>query len=72
MVVWQENEGTHAILTQPPIYNIDYVFRLLRYRLLVYNIGGPRTRCYGSSSFGKFEFLTYGTQEKRGSVNTQG
>ena len=33
------NEGTHAILTQPPVYNIDYVFRLLRYRLLVYNIG---------------------------------
>ena len=32
MVVWQENEGTHAILTQPPIYNIDYVFRLLRYQ----------------------------------------
>ena len=39
MVVWQENEGTHAIFTQPPVYNIDYVFRLLRYRLLVYNIG---------------------------------
>ena len=39
MIVWQENEGTHAILTQPPVYNIDYVFRLLRYRLLVYNIG---------------------------------
>ena len=39
MVVWQENEGTHAILTQPSVYNIDYVFRLLRYRLLVYNIG---------------------------------
>ena len=39
MVVWQENERTHAILTQPPVYNIDYVFRLLRYRLLVYNIG---------------------------------
>jgi len=39
MVVWQENEGTHAILTQPPVYKIDYVFRLLRYRLLVYNIG---------------------------------
>ena len=39
MVVWQENEGTHAILTQPPIYNIDYFFRLLRYRFLVYNIG---------------------------------
>ena len=32
MIVWQENEGTHAILTQPPIYNIDYVFRLLRYQ----------------------------------------
>ena len=39
MVVWQDNEGTHAILMQPPVYNIDYVFRLLRYRLLVYNIG---------------------------------
>ena len=39
MIVWQENEGTHAILTQPPVYNIDYVFRLLCYRLLVYNIG---------------------------------
>ena len=39
MVVWQENEGTHAILTQPPVYNIDYVLMLLRYRLLVYNIG---------------------------------
>ena len=39
MVVWQENEGTHAILTQPLVYNIDYVFRLLRYRLLVDNIG---------------------------------
>ena len=46
MVVWQENErthailneGTHAILTQPPVYNIDYFFRLLRYRFLVYNI----------------------------------
>ena len=30
MIVWQENEGTHAILTQPPVYN---------YRFLVYNIG---------------------------------
>ena len=39
MVVWQENEGTHAILTQSPIYNIDYLFRLVRYRFLVYNIG---------------------------------
>ena len=39
MIVWQENEGTHAILTQPPVYNIDYVFRILSYRLLVYNIG---------------------------------
>ena len=39
MVVWQENEGTHAILTQPPVYNIDYVFRFPRYRFLVYNIG---------------------------------
>ena len=39
MVVWQENEGTHAILMQPLVYNIDYVFRLLRYRLLVDNIG---------------------------------
>ena len=39
MVVWQENEGTHSILTQPPVYNIDYFFRLLRYRFLVYNIG---------------------------------
>ena len=38
MVVWQENEGTHAILTQPPVYNYDYFFRLLRYRFLVYNI----------------------------------
>ena len=24
MIVWQENEGTHAILTQPPVYNIHY------------------------------------------------
>jgi hypothetical protein len=39
MVVWQENEGTHAILTQPPVYNIDYFFRVLLYRFLVYNIG---------------------------------
>ena len=39
MIVWQENEGTHAILTQSPVYNIDYVFRLARYRFLVYNIG---------------------------------
>ena len=39
IIVWQENEGTHAILTQSPIYNIDYLFRLLRYPLLVYNIG---------------------------------
>ena len=39
MIVWQENEGTHAILTQPPVYNIDYVFRFPRYRFLVYNIG---------------------------------
>ena len=39
MIVWQENEGTHAILTQSPVYNIDYLFRLARYRLLVYNIG---------------------------------
>jgi len=39
MVVWQENEGTHAILTQPPVYNIDYVSRILRYRFFVYNIG---------------------------------
>ena len=31
MIVWQENEGTHAILTQSPVYNIDYVFRLARY-----------------------------------------
>jgi len=28
MVVWQENEGTHAIFTQPPVYNIDYVSRI--------------------------------------------
>ena len=39
MIVWQENERTHAILTQSPVYNIDYVFRLARYRFLVYNIG---------------------------------
>jgi hypothetical protein len=39
MVVWQENEGTHAILTQPPVYNIDYFIRVLLYRFLVYNIG---------------------------------
>ena len=39
IIVWQENEGTHAILTQSPIYNIDYLFRLVRYRFLVYNIG---------------------------------
>ena len=39
MIVWQENEGTHAILMQSPVYNIDYVFRLARYRFLVYNIG---------------------------------
>ena len=39
MIVWQENEGTHAIFTQSPIYNIDYLFRLVRYRFLVYNIG---------------------------------
>ena len=39
MVVWQENEGTHAIFMQPPVYNYDYFFRLLRYRFLVYNIG---------------------------------
>ena len=39
MVVWQENEGTHAILTQPLVYNIDYVSRILRYRFLMYNIG---------------------------------
>jgi len=31
MIVWQENEGTHAILIQSPVYNIDYVFRLVRY-----------------------------------------
>jgi len=31
MIVWQDNEGTHAILTQSPVYNIDYVFRLARY-----------------------------------------
>ena len=70
MIVWQENEGTHAILTQSPVYNIDYVFRLARYRFLVYNIRGPRSRRYGSFSFGKFEFLTYETQQKQGSVNT--
>ena len=39
MIVWQENEGTHAILTQSLVYNIDYFFRLARYRFLVYNIG---------------------------------
>ena len=39
MIVWQENEGTHAILIQSPVYNIDYVFRLARYRFLMYNIG---------------------------------
>jgi len=39
MIVWQENEGTHAILTQSPVYNIDYLFRLARYRFPVYNIG---------------------------------
>jgi len=39
IIVWQENEGTHAILTQSPIYNIDYLFRLVRYQFLVYNIG---------------------------------
>ena len=39
MIVWQENEGTHAILMQSPVYNIDYVFRLARYRFLMYNIG---------------------------------
>ena len=39
MIVWQENEGTHDILMQSPVYNIDYVFRLARYRFLVYNIG---------------------------------
>ena len=39
MIVWQENKETHAILTQSPVYNIDYVFRLARYRFLVYNIG---------------------------------
>ena len=39
IIVWQENEGTHAILTQSSVYNIDYVFRLVRYRFLVYNIG---------------------------------
>ena len=39
MVVWQENEGTHAILTQPLVHNINYIFRLAGYRFLVYNIG---------------------------------
>ena len=39
MIVWQENEGTHDILMQSPVYNIDYVFRLARYQFLVYNIG---------------------------------
>ena len=43
IIVWQENEGTHAILMQSPVYNIDYVFRLACYRFLVYNIGVQET-----------------------------
>jgi len=39
MIVWQENEWTDALLTQPSVYSVDHVTRFSRDRFLVYNIG---------------------------------
>jgi len=57
MIVWQQNEWTHDLLTQASIYNVDHVTRTSCDGFLVYNIGVQKTDVMEVFLAGNFNFL---------------
>jgi len=57
MIVWQENEWTHALLTHASVYIVDHVTRFSLDGFLVYNIGVQETDVMEPLLMGNFNFL---------------